>query len=358
MIKALGKFIFIFTGLVIFSVYLLNFLFSEFTDLGLVVEWKIDPYFTSVSATLIILYLLGIFILSCITYWLFKRINWFTKGIILIWVLAIIFLIAVLRKNGLFHSIGEFFVLFMLLSVPPFIIGLIRPTWILKFMDTKYQTRRYSSLFFGGVFIGSFILFSIFGTDIQRKSVYQVYPGTILTSALSDATNSDGWISGGDFGEIKSIKPEELKTVLYGQDQWAIKLKSSNEKTFSMISRRVAVPKNAELFSFCFYFPNKGDGDWLTVHFEKELALSFSGEDGELWNSANGDYESSMLSSDIPIRQYQGEEHTIYIMLNGSGPESSGAVLTEFSFLSAGDISLRNPNTYEPKCWTRKRSAG
>lgn len=181
--------------------------------------------------------------------------------------------------------------------------------------------------------------------ETHTSKIKKPHLGTTLSAALVDSRTEDGWYSALTTNQI--LAPEQITTTLYEEPTEAIRMRTEGAGTASIISREVEIPDDAHLFSFCYKFPQGGDGDWLTVHLQPTgTALA----DATLLLSLRGDTASSfgkniygdtfMLDADA---WFLGGVHdgTLRLTLHGFGEQPAEVILTEFHFLSERDIDKR-----------------
>ena len=76
----------------------------------------------------------------------------------------------------------------------------------------------------------------------------------------------------------------------------------------TITNNNVKIPANATLLRFDFMFANKGDGDWLTVHFNDLL----------LWSFRGGAFPGTVpIQSTLPIADLAGQTGRLTFRLHG-----------------------------------------
>lgn len=336
-------------------------LFNLFAFLLLAKPNTIAPFldtFLSHPWLIILAILLPTLLLPLLLYQLFKKRRWFYRGILTLWLLAMISFIPYARTTGYFYTLDEYIMLLFYISLTFFAIGLFNPNFSIRFMQTSKRTRGKSGLIYG---ILTIALLSIgvatHDKDFEPRSIENTFFGLALSSTIGSNENNFWVPLKGKNGNVDLVTPEQVTVMLYDRESEAVKLSVSDESTASIVTRKVTIPAATKLFKFCFYFPSLGDGDWLTVHQDDNLIFSYSGENGAMKTFSESssyfmNYKSAMNEAIIGAFYPSEDISNIYITLHGMGPKKSEVILTDFRFLTGSDIKS---DSATPGCWTESQ---
>ncbi len=99
-----------------------------------------------------------------------------------------------------------------------------------------------------------------------------------------------------------------------------------------------AFTANDQFLSFDFEWLNKGDGDWLTLHFDDTLLFSYSGQ--------TFDQNGSQNSGLIPVAQLQGETGQLLFTLNSVGASNAQLNLSNLQVSQIAETAVPEPGTW------------
>ena len=99
----------------------------------------------------------------------------------------------------------------------------------------------------------------------------------------------------------------------------------------------LTIPANAQYFSFEYFWPKRGDGDYLSVFFGNNLLFSSLGLD-----FTGSDFVSSEL---ISVADFSGQTDQLLFWLNSVGAPNAEVDVRNLTFYSAADISIPEPSS-------------